>query len=135
MPKGHIETINYNILQSYAEKISSIDSPLLVDLRSKSRGMPGETLCLAEGLRADGILHTIERDKSLVPIIQEYLAKAGKTHQVQCHIGQAMELIPTIKGPFDLVFIDADKRNTYNYYKLVMPHVRKGGMIIVDNMF
>jgi len=91
-------------------------------------------ICLAEGLHPDGILHTIDKNKKLVPMVQEYLSKAGIYDKVKCHLGNAKDIIPTIKATFDLVFIDADKANYSNYYHLFFPSVRSGGLILADNM-
>jgi len=91
-------------------------------------------ICLAEGLQPNGILHTIDKNKKLVPMVQEYLFKAGISNRVQCHLGNARDIIPTINATFDLVFIDADKTNYSYYYKLVLPSVRSGGIILADNM-
>lgn len=91
-------------------------------------------LCLAEGLTEGGTLDTIEVDEELEPHIRNYLKKADLEDKVQLHIGNALDIIPKIDKEFDLVFIDADKVNYSNYYDLVFEKVKKGGLILVDNV-
>lgn len=91
-------------------------------------------ICMAEGLAEGGHLHTIEINEELQPIVVKYLARTGNSEKVTMHIGNAIEIIPGIEGPFDLVFIDADKTNYLNYYEKVFDKVRPGGFIIADNV-
>jgi len=93
------------------------------------------TLCLAEGLNPGGTLHTIDKDKKSMQKAMDYFKKAGKEPSIQCHIGNAIDVLPLLRGPFDLVFIDADKKNYSFYYDLVLPKVRSNGLIMVDNVF
>ena len=90
-------------------------------------------LCLAEGLAENGVLHTIEANNELVEIIERYFSASGFDEQLQLHIGYAQQVLPSLDGPFDLVFIDADKENYVNYYNLIFDKVRPGGLIIADN--
>ncbi|MCU0318122.1 MAG: O-methyltransferase [Amoebophilaceae bacterium] len=92
-------------------------------------------LCLAEGLRSGGTLHTIDKNAALEMQVRGYFVQAGVDHKVQYHIGQAVDVIPQLDEIFDLVFIDADKKNYKCYYDLVFDRVRPGGFIIVDNCF
>ncbi|MBW3128257.1 O-methyltransferase [Hymenobacter profundi] len=92
-------------------------------------------LCLAEGLPADGELHTVEQNPELETRIRRYVAEAGLSNQVHLHIGKALEILPTLPGEWDMVFIDADKINNDAYYELVLPQVRPGGFILIDNVF
>ena len=92
------------------------------------------SICLAEGLAEDGVLHTIDINEELEGIVRKYFAKAGLEKKIQLHIGSALEIIPTLIEVFDLVFIDADKVNYPNYYNLVFDKVRSGGFIIADNV-
>ncbi|HIP31731.1 MAG TPA: methyltransferase domain-containing protein [Crocinitomicaceae bacterium] len=91
-------------------------------------------LCFAEGLAENGKITTIDKNEELEDLVNEYIEKAGYNEQIKCIIGNAMEIIPTMKEEFDLVFIDADKSNYVNYYHLVFDKVAKGGYIIVDNV-
>ncbi|MBV5311660.1 MAG: O-methyltransferase [Prolixibacteraceae bacterium] len=91
-------------------------------------------LCLAKGLAEGGLLHTIEIDDELESIAQKYFLKSGMADRIIQHIGDAREIIPTIDQPFDLVFIDADKREYCEYYNLVFNRVAVGGYILADNI-
>jgi len=91
-------------------------------------------ICLAHGLTANGLMHTIEVNPELEEMIMRYFTEAGITTKVKLHIGNAMEIIPTFNDIFDLVFIDADKENYLNYYKLVFDKVKQGGFILTDNV-
>lgn len=91
-------------------------------------------LCLAKGLQEDGQLHTIEIDDELESIAKKYFQKSGMGNRIFQHIGDARQIIPTIDQVFDLVFIDADKREYCEYYKLVFDRVSVGGYILADNI-
>jgi caffeoyl-CoA O-methyltransferase len=91
-------------------------------------------LCLAKGLTACGQLHTIEIDDELETIAQKYFLKSGMSDHIFQHIGDAREIIPSINLPFDLVFIDADKREYCDYYNFVFDHIPVGGFILADNI-
>lgn len=91
-------------------------------------------ICLAEGLAPDGKLHTIDINEELEDMAKGYFAKANLESQIQMHVGNAMEIIPSLNETWDLVFIDADKENYSNYFDLVIDHVRPGGFIIADNV-
>lgn len=91
-------------------------------------------LCLAEGLAVGGKLHTIEIDDELEPIAKKYFLKAGIVDRIIRHIGDARAIIPEIGEEFDLVFIDADKREYCEYYQLIIDRVPVGGFILADNV-
>jgi len=91
-------------------------------------------LCLAEGLAPEGELHTVEQNPELESRIQRYLTEANLGTRVHLHIGQALDIIPSLQETWDLVFIDADKINNDAYYELVLPQVRPGGFILIDNV-
>ncbi|GAA3954611.1 O-methyltransferase [Hymenobacter algoricola] len=92
-------------------------------------------LCLAEGLQPGGELHTVEQNPEQEDRIRRYVAAAGLTARVHLHIGDAAAVVTALPGPaWDLVFIDADKINNAVYYELVLPRVRPGGFILIDNV-
>lgn len=90
-------------------------------------------ICLAKGLEEGGKLFTIEIDDELENIAKKYFEKAGIQNLIVQKIGPALEIIPTLKETFDLVFIDAHKPEYPAYYEAVFDKVNKGGIIIADN--
>jgi caffeoyl-CoA O-methyltransferase len=90
-------------------------------------------ICLARGLKENGKLITIEQDDELEDLAQKYINKAGLQKKIIQLIGPALEIIPSLSETFDLVFLDADKREYVKYYDLVFDKVRDGGYIIADN--
>ncbi len=91
------------------------------------------TMCLAEGATDDAEIHTIEVNDELEDFIMKYLHKTKLQEKIHLHIGDAEEIIPKLHCTFDLVFIDANKRDYIAYYNLVFDKVRSGGLIIADN--
>lgn len=91
-------------------------------------------LCMAKGLTEDGKLHTIEVNPERASIVKKYIAKANLENKVIPHIGDAKEIIPTILGSFDMVYVDAAKFDYQAYYDLVIDRMSTGGMIVVDNV-
>ena len=89
--------------------------------------------CFAEALPDDGIIYTIEENDELEDYINEYLVQSPNKHKIKLLMGDAKAIIPTFDEEFDLVFIDADKREYCEYYDLVFPKVRKGGFMLADN--
>ena len=92
------------------------------------------TVCLAQGLAEGGVLHAIEINDELEDIIREAYDRAGISRKVQLHFGDAKEIIPGISGCFDMVYIDANKREYTEYYDLVFDKVSPGGLIVADNV-
>jgi len=90
-------------------------------------------ICLANGLRNGGILHTIEINPELEKIASTYITDSGYKAVIRQHIGDAMQIIGSLEEIFDLVFIDADKENYLRYYQLVFDKIRAGGFILADN--
>ena len=92
------------------------------------------TLCLAEGLTETGILHTIDINEELASLQSRFFNKSPYAHQIHQHLGNALDIIPTLTGPFDLVFIDADKVNYSTYFDLLIGKMRSGGLLLSDNV-
>jgi caffeoyl-CoA O-methyltransferase len=92
------------------------------------------TLCFAEGLAEDGKIITLDINEELEDRVRGYFEASAYAAKIDYRIGHAMVLIPQIEDIFDIVFIDADKKNNVNYYALIFEKVRKGGLIIVDNV-
>jgi|SRR5690606_28212853 len=92
------------------------------------------TLCLAEGLTANGIIHTIDINEELGERVQGYFNESKYAKHINYHIGNAIDIIPRLDDTFDLVFIDADKKNNLNYYELIIEKINSGGVILIDNV-
>ncbi|MGB0840126.1 MAG: O-methyltransferase [Chitinophagales bacterium] len=92
------------------------------------------TICLCAGLQKGGQVHTIEINEELTKIQTQAFETAGVQNLVQQYVGSALEVIPEIDAIFDLVFIDADKRNNAAYFDMVLEKVRPGGFILTDNI-
>lgn len=92
------------------------------------------SICLAQGLKEDGLVHTIDINEELLPMATRYIKEAGLENKIKTYTGNALEIIPTLNYMFDIVFIDADKTNYSNYYTLAFPKVKVGGFIFADNV-
>lgn len=90
-------------------------------------------LCLAEGISTDGVVHTIEIDDELEDFIRAHFDASEYGSRIVLHIGDAEQIIPTLDTRFDLVFIDANKRDYVAYYEMAMQVLNPGGFIIADN--
>ena len=90
-------------------------------------------LCMAEALPDNGLLHTIEIDDELEDFICQNIEGSEYASKIKLHIGDALTVIDSLNETFDLVFIDADKREYQAYYEAVLPKLRTGGFILADN--
>ncbi len=91
-------------------------------------------LCLAEGMGINGSLHTIDNNEELYNFQRKYFDKSAYGDQIFQHVGNALDIIPTLNKTFDLVFIDADKQNYANYLNAILPKLKKGSVILSDNV-
>ena len=92
------------------------------------------TLCLAEGLHPEGVLHTIDIKEELTDLQREFFDRSGYGSRIVQHLGKAADIIPALDTTFDLVFIDADKQNYAHYFDLVIEKMSRGGLILSDNV-
>jgi predicted O-methyltransferase YrrM len=134
--KTHLKVLNPRMLSGHLQgRVLAMLSKMIQPTRILEIGtFTGySALCLAEGLTENGVLHTLEADDELEEMIHANIALSPFVDKIRVHIGDAMELIPTLNELFDLVFIDADKREYCDYLELVLPNLRKGGFILADN--
>lgn len=93
------------------------------------------TICLAEGLVEDGVIHTIEVNRELEQMLVSHFNSTDVGKKIKLHFGEGTAIIPGLEvDMWDLVFIDADKKNNYTYFQLLIDKVRSGGLIIIDNV-
>jgi predicted O-methyltransferase YrrM len=91
-------------------------------------------ICMAEGLKENGKLITIDVNYELEEMVKNYVETAGFSNRIEMKVGDAMDIIPKLDKNFDLVFIDADKSNYSNYYDLLIDDLPKGAFMIADNV-
>jgi caffeoyl-CoA O-methyltransferase len=93
------------------------------------------TLCLAEGLAEDGMLHTIEANEELEEMLKANIGMSIFSRKINVHFGQAIQVLEHLSlKNIDIVFIDADKKNNFAYFSIILDKVRAGGLIIIDNV-
>ncbi len=92
------------------------------------------SLVMAQALPEDGRLITCDLDPEVTEIAKRYWRRSPHMKKIELRLGPALETLRTIEGPFDLVFIDADKENYINYWELCMQKTRRGGLLVVDNV-
>lgn len=91
-------------------------------------------LCLAEGLKTNGKLHTLDINEEYTTVANRYFNKSDYSNNIQQYIGNALDIIPKLECNFQLAFIDADKENYSNYFDLIIEKLDIGGLIIADNV-
>ena len=129
-PQAHM--LSGHLQGRFLEMISRLQRPRRILEIGTFMGY--SALCLAAGLAEDGRLHTIELRDEDADIAAGYFRRANMEDRIILHRGNALEVIPALREAWDLVFIDADKVNYTEYYKLVLPRLVKGGLIIADNV-
>jgi len=92
------------------------------------------TLCIAKGLNPAGMIHTIDKNEELLQIQNKYFEKSGLRNQIKQYTGNALAIIPKLKFDFDMVFLDADKENYVKYLELISPILKRGGVLLTDNV-
>jgi caffeoyl-CoA O-methyltransferase len=89
---------------------------------------------LAEGLPKDGQIDTLDKNEELVDFQRSFFDRSPWGKQILQHCGDAIEIIPTLEREYDLVFLDADKKNYLNYLELLLPKIKPGGLLLSDNV-
>ena len=92
------------------------------------------TLCLAEGLEDNGMIYTVDKNEELRNIQRKYWDRSEYGDKINSIIGDAIEIIPTLDHQWDLVFLDADKSNYFAYYEMLIPKMRSGSIMLIDNV-
>ena len=128
----HPRMLSGHILGSFLTMFSRMLSPQRILEIGTYTGY--SAICLARGLKPGGRLTTIEVNDELRNTALNYFRKAKLQEQIELLNGDALELIPTLEDVYDLVFIDAQKDDYPEYFKLVIDKVRSGGFILVDNV-
>jgi caffeoyl-CoA O-methyltransferase len=133
----HVEVLQPRMLSGHFQgRVLSMLSKMIQPKRILEIGTYTgySALCLVEGLSSDGKLVTIDVNEELVNRVKGYFNASEYAKQMEYILSPALEVIPTLKEEWDLVFIDADKQNYIAYYELVLPLVKPGGYIILDNV-
>ena len=129
-PKAHM--LSGEVQGQFLSMLSCMKKPMHILEIGTFTGY--SALCLAKGLAPSGLLHTIESRLEDAQTAKNYFKQSNYANQIELHIGDAKEIIPSLSNVFDLVFIDADKTGYIEYYEMVMPKLNKGGVIIADNV-
>ncbi len=132
MQRPHSNMLSGPIQGKLLEMISAMIKPKRI--LEVGTFMGYSALCLAKGLAPKGELHTLELRKEDAEISGNYFSKSLYHKQIILHIGNALDIIPTLNATWDLIFIDADKVNYINYYELTLPRLKQGGIILADNV-
>lgn len=129
-PQAHM--LSGHVQGKFLEMISTLLQPRRILEIGTFTGY--SALCLVKGLSKDGLLHTIELREEDAAVARANFDRSNAPEKIILHTGNALEIIPTLKETWDLVFIDADKVGYTDYYELVLPGVRQGGVILADNV-
>ena len=116
----------------FLEIISKMISPQIIVEIGTFTGY--SAICLAKGLREGGKLYTIESNPELEDLIKEFITEAGMNSIIELKMGDARQILSELNESVDLVFMDADKSEYLDYYELILSNLRKGGVIIADNV-
>ncbi len=134
--RTHLMLVNPRMCSGHAQgRFLSMFAKIISPMRILELGAFSgySALCMAEALPEGGMLHTIEANDELEDLIRENVQDSPYADKITLHIGPALDIIPMLTDTFDLVFIDADKREYTAYYEAVLGKVRAGGIILVDN--
>jgi predicted O-methyltransferase YrrM len=128
----HAHMLSGQVQGKFLEMISCLIQPRRILEIGTFTGY--SALCLAKGLLKDGKIHTIELRDEDASVAQANFNRSIDAGKIILHVGNALSIIPGLNETWDLVFIDADKVNYTQYYQLVFPLVRPGGLIVADNV-
>jgi len=129
---AHAHMLSGHVQGKFLEMISTLLQPRRILEIGTFTGY--SALCLAKGLLKDGKIHTIELRDEDASVARANFNRSIDAGKIILHVGNALSIIPGLNETWDLVFIDADKVNYTNYYQLVLPLVRSGGVILADNV-
>lgn len=129
---SHAHMISSQVQGSFLQMLSELIQPKYILEIGTFTGY--SALCLAAGLPTNGELHTIELREEDAANAKAYFKRSEYTDKINLHIGNAVEIIPTIERNWDLIFIDADKTGYKTYYDLLIPRLRVNGLMIADNV-
>ncbi|MAQ69978.1 MAG: methyltransferase [Flavobacteriales bacterium] len=124
--------ISGHLMGSFLQLISTIIKPKYILEIGTYTGY--SAICLASGLQEEGELHTIEINQELEDFASKYFKNAKLDNKIKMHIGNAKDIIPNLTHTFDIIFIDADKKNYCLYYEMALQKIKRGGYIIIDNV-
>lgn len=128
----HAHMLSGHVQGKFLEMISCLMQPRRILEIGTFTGY--SALCLAKGLLKDGKIHTIELRDEDAALARTNFSRSNALEKIILHVGNALDILPGLQETWDLVFIDADKVNYINYYQLVLPFVRPGGVILADNV-
>jgi caffeoyl-CoA O-methyltransferase len=129
----HANMMSSRLQGKFLEIFSILQSPSKILEVGTFVGFSG--LCLAKGLKEGGKLHTIELREEEALTARQYFDRSKYGEKIILHTGNALNIIPQLQEKWDMVFIDADKTGYVEYYDLILPDVRSGGVILADNVF
>ncbi len=132
LKRGDAVMLSGHLQGSFLQMMSKMIRPKIVLEIGTFTGY--SAICLAMGLQDGGHVHTIEIDEELHDMAAQYIEEAGLQDKITQHTGSAIDIIAELEGPFDMVFIDADKSNYERYFDLVFDKVPVGGYIMADNV-
>lgn len=127
----HAQMLSGHVQGKVLEMISCMIKPFKILEIGTFTGF--SAMCLAKGLQKNGILHTIEIRTEDAHTAKKYFSRAN-VNNIVLHVGDALQIIPSLNEQWDLVFIDADKTGYIDYYNLTLPSVKQGGFIVADNV-
>lgn len=128
----HARMLSGHVQGKFLSFISSMQQPRYILEIGTFTGY--SALCLAEGIKEDGELHTIEIREEDANTARKNFVLAKKDNLIHLHLGNALDVIPALPYTWDLVFIDADKTSYIDYYEMVVPRLSERGIIIADNV-